>query len=304
VEQRFGLAQGKAIKFHQPSAFEATGFHLHMFREDVQRTGQILRGRDNNSRLSLTGPDEERQRVLHLCASLARDYFRSDEDLIGRTLEDVMMHLAYYGDAHYEVVREPNSRNLSLISFPSDGLWHFPGGILQSVPPGGESTDSRTWTFLWSKHVWRVTIPAALGGVRNYRKILKQMSRLESTPPFVQEDLTHQRLSAEFDQRRHAYWLQTRIHQLTNVWGWGGRDWSSTYATEYYLFHRQLTFKWSQAVLRQHVMESFNTLLKRIGIAASASTVGFLSPNEILAIRAKMHAGEIDFAAAMKEVSE
>ena len=144
-------------------------------------------------------------------------------------------------------------------------------------------------------------MPHELGGCRPYRRLLAQISKWPSLGPrFQEDDLKEGKWPKDFifgDYRR-AYEVQR--YRATRFWGWGARDWNSQYTTEYYRFYRLLTFRWSMEVLRRHVVEELNLLLRRLGIVASIVLEGLPSPQEILVARDRMENGEIDFAKASK----
>jgi hypothetical protein len=132
---------------------------------------------------------------------------------------------------------------------------------------------------------------------------LKELSAWSSLgPKFYEDDLKRRHLPKEFvfgDYRRAH---QIQLYRATRDWGWGGRDWSLNYVTEYYQFYRHLTFKWAQAVLREHIVKEFNSLFRRLGIAARIVVEGLSSPRDILKVREQMQAGGLDFAGATKAI--
>jgi hypothetical protein len=146
-------------------------------------------------------------------------------------------------------------------------------------------------------------MPHELGGAAGFRRILQEMSAWSSLgPTFFQDDLKRRQLPKEFAFGDYRRAHQVHLYRVTRDWGWGGRDWSLNYVTEYCQFYRHLTFKWAQAVLREHIVREFNSLFRRLGISAQIIMEGHSSPGDILKIREKMQAGTLDFAGATEAV--
>ena len=122
------------------------------------------------------------------------------------------------------------------------------------------------------------------------------------TGPWVLHERHRARAISEgvrFGDYRRAY--QVAIFRVSRNWGWAGRDWSLDHVTEYYQFHRHLTFKWAQSVLRQHVIKELNSLFLRLGISARIVIGGLSSSSDILRVD-EMKEGSLDFSAATKAI--
>lgn len=145
-------------------------------------------------------------------------------------------------------------------------------------------------------------MPLELGGTSGFRRVLEGLAEWPSLGPgFYTKDIEQGRFPKEFvfgDYRR-AY--QVAIFRVTRNWGWAGRDWSLDHVTEYYQFHRHLTFKWAQSVLRQHVIKELNSLFLRLGISARIVIGGLSSSSDILRVD-EMKEGSLDFSAATKAI--
>lgn len=296
--------RGKALQFVPPGAFETPALHQHMFQQDVQLMGHFSRSRrDEKPALRFEGGEEGRTKADSLCASIAGGpHYRPEENISG-AIEDVVLHLAYHGNALFEIVADPENSALSLSSFNPSYVWNLLFFYLQTVPRDSWQYAEGRYAFLAKSAVWRVDMPHELGGARGFRRILKEMSAWSSLgPEFYQDDLKRRQLPKEFVfgdyQRAH----QTQLYRVTRDWGWGGRDWSLAYVTEYYQFYRHLTFKWAQAVLREHVVRELNSLFHRLGISAKIVMEGLSSPGEILKVREQMQAGVLDFTGATKAI--
>jgi len=275
-----------------------------MFQEDVQLMGHFSRSRRNEKpSLRLEGAEEEVTRATSVCASIAGDrHYRGEENISG-AIENVVLHLAYDGKALFEVVDDPENSAFSLSSFNPDYVWNLVFSYLQVAPRASWKYLDRKYTVLAKSAVWRVDMPQELGGARGFRRVLKEMSAWSSLgPEFYQHDLERRQLPKEFVFGDYRKAHQIQLYRATREWGWNGRDWSLDYITEYYQFYRHLTFKWAQAVLREHIAGEFNSLFRRLGISAQIVVEGLSSPGDVLEVREQMRAGALDFAGATKAI--
>jgi hypothetical protein len=290
----------KALRFVIPDLPDRPSLNVHMFTEDIQSRILIRRADSDGIFIRFEGAEEERTRANHVCALVGEDRHRSG-DTIGAAIEQVVLHLAYRGRAVFELVRDSKGEIADIASFPSDGTW-FLFGLCVQVPPRSTSRELETkYAVLRRADVWRVEMPHELGGYRGYRRLLARISTWPSLgPKFQEEDIKEGKWPKDFIIGDYMRAYEVQRYQVTRRWGWNGRDWSSQYVTEYYQFHRLLTFRWSIEVLRRHVIQELSRLFRRLGIAASIVLEGLPSPDEILLARDRMERGEIDFAEASK----
>lgn len=275
-----------------------------MFEQDVQLIGHFSRpGRDQKPALRFEGVEGERAKAESLCASIADGPHHWPHDNIAGAIENVVLHLAYHGIALFEIAVEPEKSVLSLSSFNPDYVWNLVLFYLQVAPRGSWKELDGNYAFLKKSTVWRVEMPRELGGARGYRKILEELSAWSSLgPEFYKQDLEKRQMPRDFVFGDYRKAHQIELYRVTKDWGWVGRDWSLDYVTEYYQFYRHLTFRWAQAVLRQHVVRELNSLFTRLGISAQIVIEGLASPEEILTAREQMQAGILDFAGTTKAV--
>jgi hypothetical protein len=275
-----------------------------MFQQDVQLMGHFSGSRrDEKPALRFEGAEEEITKASSLCASIARDHQYRQEENISDSIENVILHLAYHGRALFEIVPDPENTTLSLSSFNPDYVWNLAFFYLQVAPPANWRDLDRKYALLEKSSVWRVDMPQGLGGTPEFRRILKDLSSWPSLgPEFLSEDLKRGQPSQEFAFGDYRRAHQVQLYRVTRDWGWGGRDWSLDNITEYYQFYRHLTFKWAQAVLREHVVSEFNALFRRLGISSQIIMEGLSSPGDILKVRDQMQAGTVDFTGATEAI--
>ncbi len=254
--------------------------------------------------ISLTGEKEEREKVSILCDSVGRGYSYSSEDSVKDAMREIALSLAYFGIALFEILEGSKDSSATLYAFNSSCAWSLPAVYLQVAPRTSWQFLERKYALVPKSDVWRVKLPRKLASVRGYRTLLAQLSAWpELGPDFLQAELEKRRFPQDFSVT--DYNRQLRIHQYraTRKWGWVRRDWSLDYVTEYYQFYRTLTFRWAQALVREHIVSELNALLSRLNIRATISLEALTTSDEILDIRAKMERGEIDFSGVNKALS-
>lgn len=294
----------KGLQFVSPGAYDVPELHLSMFQEDVQQMGHFYRlGRDEEPALILEGTEEERIKAGALCASIAAYPDQRPEESIAGAIENVVLHLAHYGQALFEIASEPEGPGLSLAPVNPDYVWNLMFFYLQVAPRASWQGREPRYALLDKTAVWRIDMPHELGGARGFRRLLKELSAWSGLgPQFYQDDIRKLQLPTEFVFGDYRQAHQVQLYRVTRMWGWNGRDWSLDYITEYYQFYRHITFKWAQAVLREHVVKEFNTLFHRLGITARIIMEGLSAAGDILKVREQMQAGVLDFAGATKAI--
>jgi hypothetical protein len=294
----------KTLQFSTLRSYEAPPLYQHMFQQDVQMIGHFSPSRRIEGPVfRLEGTEENLAKADALCGSLGGDHGHRPGENVAGAIEKVVLHLAYYGRALFEIVVEPEEAALSLAPFGPDYVWSLPFFYLQVAPRASWSDLNHKYAVLRKDAVWRVEMPRELGGTSGFRRVLEGLAEWPSLGPgFYTNDIEQGRFPEEFvfgDYRRAH---QVQIYWVTRSWGWAGRDWSLDHVTEYYQFHRHLTFKWAQSVLREHVVRQFNFLFRRLDISVQIVIEGLSSPSEILKVREEMRAGVLDFDAATKAI--
>jgi hypothetical protein len=293
-------SQGRAARFAVLEPPDQLSLDRHMFIEDLQVRTIPSRWRSDEPPVKLEGTEEECARLGDVCASLGGDHYRPEENVTA-ALEQIVLHLAHHGQVLFELLRDGNGSVVGFWPFSPHGVYRLPGIYLQIVPRQSSREVGTRYVVLQSANVWRTEMPCELGGMGGYVATLNAISRWPSLgPDFYTEDIKRQELPRDFNFADYRKAFEAHRYRATRTWGWNGRDWSLQYITEYYQFHRFLTFRWAQAVLRSHIIREFNRLLKQIGSSALVVLEGLPSPEEILKARDRMALGEIDFAEASR----
>lgn len=292
----------RAARFASGPPKDREAFAKHMFQEDLC-SGILpyhLR-RGENEWISVTGNEEDRRKALALCGSLGAGRPFSVERSVADAIETIGVRLAHYGVALFEKLGGSEGVPLTLSPFNEEHVWSLPGLFLQMVPRQSWEYTKKKYAFIPSKYVWRVRLPRQLGSRRKYRAMLAEFSAGSSLgPDFLQAELEKRRFPQEFSVGDYMRLVRVHQYRATRGWGWPTRDWSLDYVTEFYQFYRLATFKWAQAVLREHIVVQLNIFLSQQGISAKIALQNVPQASTILEAREKLRQGAIDFAGLNK----
>ena len=93
------------------------------------------------------------------------------------------------------------------------------------------------------------------------------------------------------------------FNRVTHTWGWNRRDWSQEKCTEFYSIYKMLSFRYAQAVLREHIIDEINKLLNRLSVKCKLIANGLPTANEILQMRTSMQKGDLSFTEVSDKVA-
>jgi hypothetical protein len=276
-----------------------------MFSQDVTLGLMPHRfGEDNRFGATLEGDDNAAEAARKMLQSIGRGsvYRDSLAEEVESAIEDVAGHISMQGRAIFEIVVNPDDQQYALVDVPALGLFRAPFFWVQVVKVRTPSQPPH-----WSKKavrrssVWDVAVPKALGGPVRYRRTLKLLGRPQAlVPSFFNDDPGAAANSSGFDftaYRRNTEILHAKV---TRLWGWNRRDATTNYTTDYYWIYKMLTMCWAQGVLREHIVESFNELFRRLSINATLKLSGIPAAETFLTARERLGRSEI----TTKEASE
>ena len=111
----------------------------------------------------------------------------------------------------------------------------------------------------------------------------------------------HERV--RFDVAAYTRLKSAYVARSSGPFGWSGRETSLDHQTEFFLFYRTLTFFHAIALLRVHIVDSFNRMVaKQLKLNGRIVLTGFREPADVLETRNRMVRGEISFSEAFDRV--
>lgn len=295
---------------HFPSLRTDQKPNVHMFVQDVPSGVMPLRfgrGNGDNYKVEISGSSGDRDRAIAVLRSIGRREGRSLEAIVADAISEIARNLSWSGRATHEIVRDPKNDAANLLrGFTPKRLFNARWYYIQIVPKMDREIWKKAFVFLHRKDVWAVYMPKSLGGYRGYGAILRKLFRVgDSSPRFWKSDIERHALAGTTyfsfqDYRREVDLFECRI---TRRWGWNRRDFSGRNWTEFTQFYRTVTFKWAQAVLREHIVVEINVLLKRLNIQSEVQIFGVRPSADILRLRNAMCEGTISYAKAFEQAS-
>ena len=277
-----------------------------MFIDDISAGIMPWRfGKADTYNVEIIGDDENKQQVIALLQSLARYDRRDLNELTSNAFEEVARNLAWFGRAPYEITHAEDDQSVYLVSwFTPRRLFNLGRVYVQLVPKKDRDYFRKSIVFLRQRDVWMISMPRELGGYRGYRALLTRLSRFGSIgPSFQRNDLEQGKpYPINFDVSEYRRQFEIFVARKTRRWGWNRRDFSMRNWTEFATFYRTITFKWAQAVLREHILAEFNFLLLRLNINAEVRITGIPNSAHVLDLRNQMVKGLVGYAAATNGV--
>lgn len=271
----------------------------HMLREDIALGIMPIGGRTSRHpdfNVQLEGLIEENNSARALITSLSKRDNRNLNSSYSNAIEEIVKTLTWEATSLYEISNLDNVRTLHHVA--SRSTFRLPLFTVQIVPKEEQEYWSKNFLLCSNKHIWRISMPNCLGGPRGYKKMISQLVKVPpgSMPDFVTLDLRESHFNNTFDFASYSNKQMLYINKITSTWNWNRRDVSDDFHCEYYRAYKRAMFKYSQALLREHVTLELNKLLARLNIRSTISINGLTSSTEILDAVDKLFIGEIKFS--------
>src|SRR3989338_97647 len=257
---------------HKRKAYPYHG-DLYMFVQDMY-TGimpfMIYRGEREKypARLEPTTTPERQRMIVEGISN--RDHRHFLEDAICEFVSTTANVLFSDGVAYYEIIYQKNDagevQNFGFELLQPFYLFRFWKNYYQIVP-WWEAKESHTRAQIIkipAEKILRIDFPKQYGGKRKLHYLLKRLYQLskELIPKFQMDAMgKNENIGFDLDEFSRAKYLE--IAKLTKKFGWGQRQRSDKYITEYYRMLRFLREKKLEAFLREHIIEELNKALNR-----------------------------------------
>ena len=264
-----------------------------MFREDMYRAiVPMLPVEREKLCIAFVGPKRDVDTATTLLQSIRGNRDKSKNDLVCDVIETLVQHIAWNGIYIAKIMRS-ESGELHIHNCNPSGLLNIFGHVVQIIPKRERRQLGKSVVIVRSTDLWMVSVPDDLGGHRNFLRLLKQLDNHSSVVP----DYWINNIQQGGLKPYGWYRRQSNIYHAlaTRAWGWDERDSTEKRWTEFYLIHRRVSFKYAQAILRDHCLIQINRLFRRLGLNVVLKIDGFLTQKEILDTRTKLLQGEISF---------
>lgn len=278
--------------------------NFHMFVEDLHLAIMPIGGtskRHTNFNIIIEGNNNDCKRALALCESLAQYERRDVIEVVCDAVDQIALHIGWHGRAVHEIVRNAEDKTIwHLKSVTPKNLYWIPKYYVQMIPKKDYQYYKKRLIIVPTSSIWEVSVPHDLGGLAGYKKIISGLKRFKHlVPEFWRIDLEKGIQTKNFNFQKYV--LNTEIYhtKITRRWGWNRRDYSQRNCTEFFTLYKGITFRWAQAILREHIVAELNKLLSRLQIQAKLLVSGIPTSDEILKVREELTVGKINFNKAL-----
>ena len=298
---------------HFPSLREEIDFNTntHVFKRHASLAVMPIGGESlqvPNFSVDIQGGSAHKTRAITILESLSStdwEDWRSLEELLSDSVEQLARYLAGEGCAVHEIIRDvENDEACRLHSFTPRRLFHVCGRYIQMIPRADRGLWEKYYVIIPEKDIWDITMPQVLGGYRGYRAILRKLARFPDPGPLLlPEELGEQGRATHYDFQHHVRETELFEAKVTARWGWDRWDYSEQNWTKFYGVYRSVTFKWTQAYMREYIVKELNQLFQKLNIEAKIVMEGLPTARKILEIRKRMCEGKISFGDALDACS-
>ncbi len=249
--------------------------------------------------VTLEGTESECEKAKIIIEQLGRYGRNSTSDMLCDAVKKMAGQLSLDGQIFYEIIKNDDDTHISW--FPSKNLFRIFSWYLQIIPAGDRGLWKRKYTLINKKKIWNIQIPNRLGGKRGHKKIIKKLRGHRFVPEFYKRHLERGEMSTDYDHSKYRENNEAYTNRVTNKWGWNRKSSSTEECTEFYLVYKMLSFRWAQAILREHLINEINQFLNRLAIDCKIVVTGLPTEDEILQARNDMKNGKIDFGEAFNK---
>lgn len=279
--------------------------NVHMFTEDIHLAIMPIGGRTDKQKefaVEFQGEEPDSEKAKQIIGELGEFDIHDTAEMVCDAVANIARYLAWEGQAVFEILKD--EEHIYINGFTAKNLFKLFNWYLQIVPPGDWNLWKQKFTFVTKKKIWKVEIPHELGGVRGYKNVLRKLQiHNHLGPDFYRQDLERGIMAKDLDFSKYIRNGEIYYNRATHAWGWNRRDWSQDKCTEFYSFYKMLSFRYAQAILREHILEEINRLLSRLSIKCKLIVTGLPTSNEILKIREDMQKGELSFGEISDKVA-
>jgi hypothetical protein len=276
-----------------------------MFTEDIYLAIMPIGGqseKQSDFTIELQGEEQDCEKAKDIIGELGQFDKYDIEAMVCDAVENIAKHLAWEGQAVFEIIND--SEQVYIHGFTSKNLTRLFLWYLQIIPPGDWGLWKRKYTLIKRKRIWKIQMPRELGGTRGYTRVLKRLRKYNHLgPSFYRQDLERGLTTRNYAFLKYVRNSEIHFNRVTHIWGWNRRDWSQDKCTEFYSFYKMLSFRYAQAILREHIVQEINKLFDRLSVKCKLVVVGLPTAKAILQIRSDMQKGDISFTEVSDKVA-
>lgn len=298
----------RAIPFFRRSGLEilTRNQYVFMFLEDLRNTSSHYL---HSIRFHVNGTSQATEYYRMLLSNPSQTEsgkaFRDDSEVLRDFIEEVLESIFLNGEAVIQMVRsetEPG-KIIELHSFTPEHLIRVPFYYCQIVPRDSTEIYKRRFTWINAQDIWKISMPAKLGGMRGHRLLVRRMAAVNRLSIFL-SNLTVDKDRGEFlsiyDFKHRDKIERIYLTKLLINWAWNCRDTSLENQTEYFLVYQYVKFRLAVVSLLVQTIQQIVATLDKI-CATETRLDGLQNPDYIADILHRMQSNEVPLTKAIED---
>lgn len=286
-------------------------FNNYMFAEDVKT--HLIPYSDDAGKFEIVGGElDEKNKILILFDNLSQFSNREITEFFIDVFRGIGSRIAHHGRIYCEIsqaevnvkAKSNSSNNISLPyleTIPGIKI-KFGKSAVQLFPMLEMKSRKKIFVRIPKMNAWIIDPPKILGGYKGYILQKLKLSQSSATyPKYIKNNV--EKMVSDKNLNISDFHKQKTILKMssTKKWGWHGRLQlgGTDNFSEYYNFYKQLTFDLAMAILREHILDEINKLLKNLKYSSRLTMIGFHTPNEVQEKIDLLDKGEIVFEDVM-----
>jgi len=285
-------------EYMNDSNYTKSSFYKNMFIEDIihKVIPTSLKRNEDDFEVNLDCNEKDLDLINNILNSFNRTY-REEYDiskLVLNTIEEITRNIAWYGESIFEICKVSDI-DIKMVSLLPDKFINFKFFYIQIPPKNNDKTLYPK--IIPNKLLWKISVPQILQKNYSFKTILANIDQFSSfMPKSMEKDFyagnnisiyNHEK----YDEKNFLY-----VNELTKDWGWDQRKWTSNdKTTDFYNLYKQLKFKYSLSIFREHIIFELNNLFSKIKVDATIKLENTVTSNEYKDNLEKFLSGQITY---------
>ena len=219
--------------------------------------------------------------------------------LILNIIKEIVRNIVWYGESIYEICKVSDN-NIKMVELIPNNFFDFKFFYIQMPPK--KNNKILYPKIITNKLLWTISVPKILEKNYSFKTILSQIDQFDSfMPKAMKNDLYKNNNTSLYDYKKYDEKCFVFVNDLTRDWGWDQRQWTSnSKTTEFYNKYKQIKFRYSISILREHIIFELNNLFPRLGIEAKIKLENVITQNEYKEKLENFLKGKITYDEIMK----
>lgn len=259
-------------EYMNDSNYTKSSFYKNMFIEDIIHTiiPVSLKRNNDDCNAILDCNEKDLDLIKNILNSFNRTY-REEYDisrLILDAIEEIARNIAWYGESIYEICKVSDI-DIKMVGLLPDKFIDFKFFYIQ-IPPKNNNKILYP-KIIPNKLLWKISIPQILQKNYSLKSILANIDQFSSfMPTSMEKDFYTGNNISIYNHEKYDEKIFLYVNELTKDWGWDQRKWTANdKTTDFYNLYKQLKFRYSLSIFREHIIFELNNLFSKIKVDAT-----------------------------------